>query len=295
MNWLHATLKLPALLPMPILYGISDGLAFVLGRMWGYRRKVVRDNLAACFPESTERERRGMERRFYRRFADNIVETLKLLHVSDSYMARHMEFADTEIIDGLLDEGKSVAVYFAHTFCWEWAPSITLHTRHRPSEKYVYGQVYRPLRSKAFDRLMLGIRSRFGSHSFPKATTLRELLVLRRKGALSVTGFMSDQHPSHGDPGHLTTLLGRPTLMITGTETLARRLGMAAVYWDMEQTSRGHYKITTRLLAPDASALAEGELTERYTRALETTIRRDPSLWLWSHKRWKHPVTIPRQ
>lgn len=295
MNWLRATLKLPAMLPMPILYGISDALAFVLGRLWGYRRQVVRDNLAACFPEYSRKELRDIERRFYRRFTDNIVETLKLLHVSDSYMARHMEFADTEIIDDLLDKGKSVAVYFAHTFCWEWAPSITLHTRHRPSEKYVYAQVYRPLRSKAFDRLMLGIRSRFGSRSFPKATTLRELLMLRRAGALSVTGFMSDQHPSHGDPGHLTTLLGRPTLMITGTESLARRLGMAAVYWDMEQTSRGHYKITTRLLAEDAAALPEGELTERYTRALEATVRRDPALWLWSHKRWKHPVTIQRQ
>ncbi len=104
---------------------------------------------------------------------------------------------------------------------------------------------------------------------------------------------MSDQHPSHGDPGHLTTLLGIPTLMITGTETLARKTGTAAVYWDMERTGRGRYRITTRLMAADAAATAPGELTEMYTRMLEDTIRRDPAQWLWSHKRWKHPVTLP--
>ena len=106
---------------------------------------------------------------------------------------------------------------------------------------------------------------------------------------------MSDQHPSHGDPGHLTTLLGRPTLMISGTETLARKLDMAVIYWDMSRTSRGHYHITTRLIAEHPADMAPGEITETYTRMLETTIRRDPALWLWSHKRWKHPVTPPQQ
>ncbi len=295
MNLLRVSLTPLSWLPITVLYRLSDALTFVLHRLCRYRRDVVRDNLAQCFPQLDEKERRKIERRFYRNFTDNIVETLKLLHISDDEMRRRMTFEGTEIIDRLLNDGKSIVVYFAHTFCWEWAPSITLHTAHCPSDKYVYGQVYRPLRSIQFDRLMLHVRSRFGSRSFPKASTLRDLLRLRRDGTLSVTGFMSDQHPSHGDPGHLTTLLGRPTLMISGTETLARRLGMAAVYWDMTKTSRGNYKITTRLLTDDASTLPQGELTEAYTRALENTIRRDPALWLWSHKRWKHPVTRPQE
>jgi Kdo2-lipid IVA lauroyltransferase/acyltransferase len=33
--------------------------------------------------------------------------------------------------------------------------------------------------------------------------------------------------------------------------------------------------------------LASGELTERYARALERDIRRDPAGWWWSHQRWK--------
>jgi len=40
--------------------------------------------------------------------------------------------------------------------------------------------------------------------------------------------------------------------------------------------------------APDASLLPEGELTRQYVRYLEAVIRRNPDMWLWSHRRWKH-------
>ena len=67
-----------------------------------------------------------------------------------------MTFDNTGVIDRLMSSGRSIVVYFAHTFNWEWAPSVSLHTDIRPGEKYVFAQVYRPLRDKTFDRLMLG-------------------------------------------------------------------------------------------------------------------------------------------
>lgn len=292
-NTLRLLLKPLACLPLSVLYGLSTVTAVVLHRVVRYRRRVVRSNLEAAFPDKSQAERRDIERRFYHNFTDNFVETLKLLHITDEEMARRMEFVNTDIIDSLMDQGKSIVVYFGHFFNWEWAPSISLHTRHKPSDKVAFAQIYRPLRSEAFDGLMLGIRSRFGSESIDKKVALRRLLQYRREGRVSITGFMSDQHPSHGDPGLVTTFMEQPTAIITGTETLARRLGMALIYWDMERLGRGRYRITTRHIADDAASLPEGEATRRYAQMLETTIRRDPSIWLWSHKRWKHKVTLP--
>lgn len=273
------------------MYLIADILYFFLYHVGHYRLEVVRKNLASSFPEKSQKELREIEKQFYRNFADYIVETLRLAHISDKKMAECMQFENVELIDRYLDEGRSIAVYFAHTFNWEWAPSISLHTKLKPSDKVEFSQVYRPLKSGFADRLMLRLRGRFHSVGYPKATTLRCLLKAKKHGALTITGFMSDQHPSHGDPGHLTTLLNHPTLMISGTETLARKLDMAAVFWDMEKTGRGHYKITVRPLADRVSQTAEGEVTEKYTRLLEKTIQRNPAIWLWSHKRWKRPVT----
>ncbi len=134
---------------------------------------------------------------------------------------------------------------------------------------------------------MLGIRSRFGTLSIPKSTAFRTLLRLRRSGIRTVTGFMSDQKASHGDPTLPLRFLGRTTSFITGTETLARKTGNAAVYLDMHKLGRGHYRLTVRLLSENVALEPAGSVTSRYAAMLEETIRRNPSIWLWSHRRWK--------
>lgn len=289
---LYAMFKALALLPFCVLYVLADFVDFLLYHVVRYRRKVVEDNLAKCFPDKTPEERKRIERNFYRHFADCFVETIKLLHISDREVERRITFENVELIDSLTKAGKSIVVYFSHCGNWEWAPSVTLHTT---TEGVEYCQVYRPLRNKAFDRIMLKVRSRFGSRSFAKATVFRDLLRLKKDGIVSVTGFMSDQKPSHGDPTYVTMFLNRPTAFITGTETLATRMGMAAVYWDMEKISRGHYRIVTRLLDDGSHQAPRGELTQNYAILLETTIRRNPSIWLWTHKRWKNKVTLEQK
>lgn len=289
---IYGLFKALALLPFCVLYVLSDFVYFLLYHVVRYRRKVVEDNLAKCFPDKTPEERKRIERGFYRHFADCFVETIKLLHISDREVKRRITFENVELIDRLTKAGKSIVVYFSHCGNWEWAPSVTLHTT---TDGVEYCQVYRPLRNKAFDMLMLKVRSRFGSHSFAKATVFRDLLHLKKDGIVSVTGFMSDQKPSHGDPTYVTMFLNRPTAFITGTETLATRMGMAAVYWDMEKISRGHYRIVTRLLDDGSHQAPRGELTQNYALLLETTIRRNPSIWLWTHKRWKNKVTLEQK
>ena len=280
-----------ALLPLRALYVLADAAYFLIYKVVRYRRGVVRENLAKCFPELTPAQRLDIERRFYRNFADVAVETIKLLHISDDEMRRRMEFVDVDLIDRLVASGRDVAVYFSHCGNWEWAPSVTLHAAHHHGVEYC--QVYRPLRSRTFDALMLHIRGRFGSSSFPKATVLRDLIKLRRADVRTVTGFMSDQKPSHGDPTVVDLFLNRPTAFISGTETLVRKMGMAAIYWDMERLSRGHYRITCRLLDDGTLSSEKGSITRHYASMLQRTIRRDPAIWLWTHKRWKIPVELP--
>ena len=285
-----ALLRALALLPLGALYLISDIVAFVLRHIVRYRRKTVRKNLSESFPDKSAAQLREIERSFYRNFADYIFETIKLLHISDEEMSRRMKFDNIELVDRLLGEGKSIAVYFSHCGNWEWAPSITLHTAFAPDSGAVYGQVYRPLRNQWFDTLMLRLRSRFGSHSYPKKTVMRELIREKRTGLPAMVGFMSDQKPSHGDTIHIVSFLNHPTAVITGTETLARRLGMAAIYWDVTKISRGHYRITNRLISDNLDNEPQYSITDRYAAMLEETIRRNPPIWLWTHKRWKHKV-----
>lgn len=284
-----------ARLPLRVLYILADFIFFILYHLVRYRRKVTLKNLRDSFPDYDEKQIAGICRQFYRNFSDYIVETLKLAHISDDEMAKRMEFENIEIMDKPLGEGRSVVIYFSHCFNWEWAPSVILHSRHRNNAKVVFGQVYRPLDSKWFDSVMLRLRGRFGAESYKKKNVLRDLLTLRRDGIAWCVGFMSDQKPSHGDPTYVMKFLNHPTAAITGTETLATRLKTAVIYWDMHKTSRGHYKIAMRHIADDASTHPQHEITDRYMHMLEDTIHRQPDLWLWTHKRWKNPVTLPQE
>lgn len=290
--WRLATGILAALsrLPMPLLYLISSAMAWLARCVVRYRRGVVRGNLAACFPDFTPAERLKIEREFYRNFADYIVETLKLLTISPERMRRLITFTGLENVNDPLSRGQSVIAYFSHTFNWEWATAFPLA---EGGVDAVFSQVYRPLRNKAFDRLMLRMRGRFGSVSLPKATVLRSLLRYRAEGCLTVTGFMSDQKPSHGDPTCKLMFLNRPTAMITGTETLATKLRLEPVYFDLVRVSRGHYRLDVKKMTPTREDMEQPfPLTRLYARMLQQSITRRPASWLWTHNRWKYPVTL---
>ena len=279
-----------ARLPFGVLYVLADAVYFILRFIMRYRKGVITENLHLSFPEKSVREIKEIRNDFYRNFADYIVETIKLAHVSEDEIARRFTFSDTEYLEQAASEGKNTVIYFSHCFNWEWAPSVTLHLPSEIGERKIeFCQVYRPLKNKGFDSLMLRLRGRFGSLSLKKSSVLRDLLSLNREGKIWITGFMSDQRPSHGDNDLYIPFLGRETAFISGTERVARTFKASVIYWDMEKTSRGHYHITCRPICQDASTPTQGEITREYAQMLETTIRRRPGLWLWSHKRWRAP------
>ncbi|MCH5245487.1 MAG: lysophospholipid acyltransferase family protein [Muribaculaceae bacterium] len=286
-------LKGLAMLPFGVLYLIADALFVIMYYIVRYRRSTVIKNICESFPEKSMSECRAIARRFYHNFADLIVETIKLENVSDEQMRSRMIFEGVDIIDNLLEQGRSITAYFAHCGNWEWATSVTLWSRFKPNAQAVFSQVYRPLSNKFFDDYFLHLRSRFNTVSFPKTTVFRELVKLRRDKLPVITGFMSDQKPSRGDTDrHVVMFLNHPTAVITGTEQLSRKLDNAVVYWDMHREGRGKYRVVVRLITDDISSMQPMEVTDRYVQMLSQTINRDPSIWLWSHKRWKNPVTF---
>ena len=105
-----------ALLPFRVLYCISDGVRMILQHVMKYRRGVIRMNLRNSFPEKTDEELREIEQDFYKQFADNIVETAKLLHISDKQVDRRIKVECGEIVDRLIEEGdrKSTRLNSSH-------------------------------------------------------------------------------------------------------------------------------------------------------------------------------------
>ena len=279
----YATLWLLSLLPLRALYVLSDLIYLLVYHVAGYRKRLVRRHLADSFPEKSEAERRRIERAFYRWFCDYLVETVKLLTISHSQIRRRMVFKGTEIIDEIVESGQSCAIYLGHYCNWEWITSMPLWV----SPKAQCGQIYHALENADFDRIFLTLRQRMGAVCIPMAETLRRLAAYRQQKQPVVIGYISDQVPFWNNIHHWLTFLHHDTPVLTGTERLARTAGHAVLYIDITRPRRGYYEAEIKLIARDPRQTKDYELTDAYFRMLETSIRRAPQYWLWTHNRWK--------
>ena len=277
--WLHA------LLPLKILYILSDILFFPMFYIVRYRRKLVYQNMKDSFPEKSEKEIRRMEKAFYHHFCDYIVETIKLLHISDKETRKRVKFHNTEALQEIVDNGGSCLMLLGHYGNWEFVPSVTLWMR---KGSVIFAQIYRPLKNKWFDRFFLKLRGRYHSECIAKQDTLRSILRYKSSGRPSITGFMADQTPSPANIHHWVNFLNHDTPVFTGVEKIAHKVGFSVFYFDVEKIKRGYYSVTIREISKNPKETEEFEITNKYMEMMETTILRAPEYWLWTHNRCKH-------
>lgn len=269
-----------AWLPFPLLYGVSDVLYLLLYKVSGYRVAVVRENLRKSFPEKSAVELRAIERTFYRWFCDLVLETLKTLTISPGQVRERVSVSGEGVLRKYFDERRSVILVMGHWGNWELAGArfsqLGLH------QLYV---IYHPLQNKWFDGLVMRMRTRLGNRLYAMNDTMKGML--RDRDQVTATAFIADQTPPP-DRAFWTTFLNQDTPVFLGTEKIARKLDHPVIYVGVERTRRGRYNMLFEELEPRPARTGDGELTLRHTGRLERDIRRLPSFWLWTHRRWKH-------
>jgi KDO2-lipid IV(A) lauroyltransferase len=273
-------LYLLSLLPFWMLYLLSDGLFFIIFYIVGYRRKVVQENLRNSFPEKTENEINATERKFYRFFADMVVETVKLITISPEELSRHAKVTNPEILDQYFEQGRSIIGAVGHYTNWEMGSlSFSLVTSYRRMV------VFKPLSNKNADGFYEKVRSRFGATLVPMKKTLRAISEYRNEPTF--TALVSDQTPVMHEAHYFTTFLNQPTAVFLGVEKIAKLTDSVVVFCDQRCVKRGYYELTLVPLVTEPKQTAENEITEAHVQYLERMINEQPEYWLWSHRRWK--------
>ncbi len=274
-----------SLLPLRVLYCISDVLYLLLYKLIGYRRRVVRNNLSTAFPEKDEKERRTIEKKFYHFFCDYIIETIKLLSIRRKTLLKHMEYRNMEEMERCFDEGQSVCALLGHYCNWEFLTTVNVGWKRYPEAKV--GLVYHPLSSKVVDRLIIATRQHTGGVAVPKQEVLRYMIRYKQQGLHSLFGLISDQSPKWENIHLWLPFLNHETPVFTGAERLIRKMNNAVFYAEMSRPKRGKYVVNFQLMTREPGTLEENELTRMFFTRLEETIRQTPHLYLWSHDRWK--------
>lgn len=272
-----------SLLPLRVLYVFSDLIYLVLGRLVKYRHNIIRKNLTTSFPEKTHDELRAIEHRFYRWFCDYLVETVKLMTMSRSQMMRRMQFTGMETINEIAAQGQSIAVYLGHYGQWEWITSLPYWV----TDRLQCTEIYHPLENPYFDRLFRNVRQKRNSLCIPMAEVLRRVVEYRRQGQPIILGYISDQAPFWNNIHHWVNFLNHDTPVLTGGEQIQRKMNQAVFYGSVRRVRRGYYTCHMQLITRHPADIEPFGITDIYYRKLEESIRRDPTIYLWSHNRWK--------
>lgn len=278
--FIYGFFYLISLMPMRALYVLSDGIFIVVYHLMAYRKKVVMDNLQVAFPEKPVQERTDIAKQFYRNLLDSFIETIKLLSASKSFLNKRVS-ANWEILEPLYKTGKSCQLHLGHTFNWEWGQYVLTEFT-----KYQVVVVYMPITNKIFEKLMYTLRTRCGSKFIP-ASKMRESMA-DLSGTQYLLGLVADQSPGSLHSAYWTNFLGRPTAFVSGPEKGARAGALPVLFTSIIKPKRGFYIAHIEIACEDASMLEEGELTLRYAEFMQEVIRKNPEMWLWSHRRWKH-------
>ncbi|MGZ3864298.1 MAG: lysophospholipid acyltransferase family protein [Bacteroidia bacterium] len=273
-------------LPYWLFYGVSDVFFLLIYYVVGYRKKVVLDNLRNSFPEKSEKDLKKIRFKFYRYFCDFILETLKTLTISRSAMLKRCKLSPEakKLFDMYYEEKKSLIFVMGHYGNWEWAGNtFSLEGKH---QLYV---IFHPLTNKYFNGLIVGMRTRFGTKLIEMKNTIRDMISNRKE--LNATAFIADQTPPP-EGAYWTKFLNQDTPIFWGTEKIARKLNYPVIFVNVGRVKRGYYEIHAETLVEDPSTTYEGQISEMHTRRLEQEIVKQPELWLWSHRRWKHKKPV---
>lgn len=269
-----------SLLPLPVLYLLSDFAFVLLYHITGYRKQVVLDNLTHAFPEKTDEELQQIMRRFYRSFCDQWIETVKLLSITKRSLNKRVK-GNWEVFEALDREGKNAYALLGHTYNWEWANVACQFNA--PQQ---FAGFYQPVSNKAFDKLMMRMRSRGGGWLI-SMKAIKEGFQ-RLQGVRHIVGMIADQNPGAPDVAMWLPFMHREAPFFKGPEQMSRRAKGAVVFAGIKKIKRGHYQITLQKIWDDASVTTAGEITKAYVDFMERQLREQPENWLWSHRRWKH-------
>lgn len=274
------------ILPFWLLYIFSDIMRFFLHDVFGYRKKIVRENLERCFPGKNKKEIDLLIKKSYKNLTDIIVEGFKGFTMTKKQLLKRHKIINPEILNAYKDSGKSFIATPCHYGNWEWGSMS-------PSLFFDYPVIvfFTPLSNPYLNKYIGINRSRTGA----LLTSTRETTKTfdERTNIESIYIMAADQSPSKPTKAIWVNFLGQETAFLDGPERHARLRDIPVVFTDIQRVKRGYYEIELSFISEKPKETAKGEITADYAKRLEEIVKRKPENWLWSHRRWKLKKEVP--
>jgi Kdo2-lipid IVA lauroyltransferase/acyltransferase len=247
--------------------------------------EVGRENLRLAFGDKyTPRQRDEIVLEVYEHFCKMLMEILHIPHkLHPTNWRERITLVGHEAVLNRLMDGGPIIMLSGHFGNWEMAGYLFGVFGFPPNS------VARTLDNPYLDRYLRKFRERTGQYLIDKKDGYEEMLdVLRNGGILS---FLADQDA--GQRGLYVDFFGRPASTHKAIALLAIEHQAPIVVGYARRIGPGfRYEVGCDQIIDPSELTGTSDdvrlLTQRYTHALENIVRRDPTQYLWLHRRWKH-------
>lgn len=273
-------LRLFALLPWRAVQAVGNTIGWLLWKLPNGSREVVRINLAKCFPELDAQAREALVGQSLKDISKTLTESAcAWIWPAQKSLALVREVEGLEVLQQALASGKGVVGITSHLGNWE----VLNHFYCAQCKPIIF---YRPPKLKAVDELLRKQRVQMGNRVAPstKEGILSVIKEVRRGGAV---GIPADPEPSRSS-GVFVPFCGTQALtskFVPGMLSGGKAVGVFLHALRLDDGSG--YKVI--LEAAPAGMYSENveEGVAAMSAVIERYIRRYPSQYMWSMKRFK--------
>lgn len=269
-------------IPFWLLYILSDLFFFINYYFIGYRRFTIKNNLKNSFPQKTKKELRKIEKEFYCNFSDYMVETIKLFDLDKKAIEKIHTHENQEVLHESKRKRKNVILLAGHFFNWEYY----VGTGNEFPQDNLFA-IYKHVSNPFWNNKITQLRQRFRTQAVEYHQAPRHILNQPNDGN-SIYLFISDQSPFKEDIHYTLKFLNQETPVFNGFDKIARKKNYDVIFLDTKKIKRNHYHTKFVKIEPENEFFEENEITNKFFQKIEENIKRQPSNWLWSHKRWKY-------
>jgi KDO2-lipid IV(A) lauroyltransferase len=242
-------------------------------------RRIALANLALVYGQTcSDKDIRDTARAAFTNLGRFACDAARMRKQTFQGLDRMVKVVGKHYLDDALAKGKGIIAITGHVGNWE------LLGAYLSLAGYPINVLATGLKDSRLNNVLIELRRSAGLRVLERTHELIGAVRCLKKG--QVLGVLIDQDTSVESV--VVDFLGCPAKTAVGFVKLAARTGAALIPMAMLMTEGGRYEIEVCEpvdISGDIDSLEED--VEKCSKAVESFILKEPSQWVWMHKRWK--------
>ncbi len=266
-----------AQLPYRLLLGIGMMIGVAFKYLSSSRRKVIKKNIATCFPELDEEHQAELINQNYRETGMMVSHTIKTFLSWDNNLYKNLTIEGADHLKKAQAAGQGVLLVSGHFTALDVGGRVIC-------QQFPVSGVYRPHKNPVQEYVVKESREKYAKQMFTRDELKGIIKELKAGGTV---WYAPDQDYRRGQ-SIFSDFFGTKASTITATHQLARISGCQVMFYSVKRIKeKPYYQLAISPPLTDFPSKDVQKDTDRINQGIEQMVNEAPEQYLWLHKRFK--------